>query len=68
MSGYQIDVYWSEEDGCFLAEMPELPGCMADGHTAEEARHNLKTIAQDWIKMAQFMGREVPLPKSPVCA
>ncbi len=61
---YTVNVDRSEEDGCFLAEMPELPGCMADGRTAEEARHNIQTIAQEWIKMARYMGREVPLPKS----
>ena len=65
---YTVNVDWSEEDGCFLAEMPELPGCMADGKTAEEARQNIQVIAQDWIKMARYMGREVPLPKSPVYA
>lgn len=68
LDNYTVDVYWSEEDGSFLAEMPELPGCMADGQTAEEARHNIHAVAQDWIKMAQYMGREVPQPKLPAYA
>jgi len=63
MDNYTVNVYWSEEDNRFLAEMPELPGCMADGQTAEEARQNIEAVAQDWIKMATYMGREVPAPK-----
>ena len=64
MDKYVVNVYWSEEDRRFLAEMPELPGCMADGSTAEEARQNIQLVAQDWIKMAKYMGREVPAPHS----
>lgn len=53
---YEIILYWSEEDGAYIAEMPELAGCMADGPTAREALHNVKQIAQK-------LGREVPEPK-----
>ena len=68
MNDYTVNTYWSEEDGCFLAEIPELPGCMADGRTAEEAKQNIHSVAEDWVKMATYMGREVPAPKSPVYA
>ncbi len=64
VNGYRVNTYWSEEDGFFLAEMPELPGCMADGRTAEEAMQNIQCVAEDWVKMATHMGREVPAPKS----
>jgi len=68
MNDYTVNTYWSEEDGCFLAEIPELPGCMADGRTAEEAKQNIQSVAEDWVKMATYMGREVPAPKSPIYA
>lgn len=64
MDNYIVNVYWSEEDDCFLAEMPELPGCMADGQTLEEARLHIRSVAEDWVKMAVYMGREVPAPRS----
>ncbi len=60
---YEIILYWSEEDGAYIAEMPELAGCMADGPTAREALHNVERIAQEWINTAQELGREVPTPK-----
>lgn len=63
MDNYTVNVYWSEEDNRFLAEMPELPGCMANGQTAEEARQNIEAVAQDWVKMATYMGRDIPSPK-----
>lgn len=56
---YTVNIHWSEEYGCFLAEMPELPGCMADGQTVEEARQNIQVVAQDSVKMAEYMGREI---------
>ena len=59
---YPVIVRWSQEDDRFLAEIPQLPGCMSDGHTEEEARANILVIARDWIKMAQYLGREVPVP------
>lgn len=60
---YAIILHWSEEDGAYIAEMPELAGCMADGPTAREALHNVEQIAQEWIETAQGLGREVPEPK-----
>lgn len=60
---YEIILYWSEEDGAYIAEVPELTGCMADGATAKEALHNVEQIAQEWIETAQELGREVPEPK-----
>lgn len=63
MSQYEIILYWSEDDNAYLAEVPELPGCMADGPTAKEALHNVERIAQEWIETAREMGRPVPVPK-----
>ena len=60
---YEIILYWSEDDGAYIAEVPELAGCMADGPTAREALHNVELIAQEWIEMAVEMGRPVPVPK-----
>lgn len=60
---YEIILYWSEEDGAYIAEVPELAGCMADGATAKDALHNVEQIAREWIKTAQELGREVPEPK-----
>ncbi len=60
---YQVVTYWSEDDRAFLAEMPELPGCMSDGATEAEARLNIKIIAQEWINRARCLGREIPVPQ-----
>ncbi len=60
---YEIILYWSEEDDAYIAEMPELAGCMADGPTAQEALRNVEQIAQEWVETAQELGREVPAPK-----
>jgi predicted RNase H-like HicB family nuclease len=51
---------WSEEDKAFVADVPELPGCMADGRTYQEARANAKVIIQEWIETARELGRPVP--------
>ena len=56
-------LYWSEDDNTYIAEMPELSGCMADGPTAAEALHNVELIAQEWIETARELGRLVPVPK-----
>ena len=53
----------SEDDNTYIAEMPELSGCMADGPTAAEALHNVELIAQEWIEAARELGRPVPVPK-----
>ncbi len=60
---YEIIIYWSEADQCFLAEVPELPGCMADGLTQEKAVENVKIIIAEWVETAKKMGREIPKPK-----
>ncbi len=60
---YEIIIYWSEEDNCFIAEMPELPGCMADGKTYDECIKNIEVIASEWIETAKEIGREIPKPK-----
>ncbi|MDQ3022504.1 MAG: type II toxin-antitoxin system HicB family antitoxin [Bacteroidota bacterium] len=60
---YKIIIYWSEEDNCFVSEMPELPGCMADGNTYDECIKNIEIIATEWIETAKELGREIPKPK-----
>ncbi len=56
-------IYWSEEDGSFLVEVPELPGCMADGESYEEAVAHAKVVIQEWIETAQVLGRTIPEPR-----
>ena len=63
MFKYEIVIYWSEEDGSFIAEAPELSGCMADGKTYEEAVKNIHVIIDEWIETAKELGREIPAPK-----
>jgi excisionase family DNA binding protein len=57
---YQILIYWSDEDEAFIVEVPELPGCMADGKTRQEALANAEKIIQEWIETARELGRETP--------
>jgi predicted RNase H-like HicB family nuclease len=64
LRAYQVNVTWSDIDRAFIAEMPELPGCMADGKTQEEALANLRVIACEWIETAEALGRMVPQPKA----
>ena len=63
MNKYEIIVYWSDADDAYIAEVPELPGCMADGHTYVEAIKNADTIISEWIETATLMAREIPKPK-----
>jgi predicted RNase H-like HicB family nuclease len=63
MYKYEIIVYWSEEDEAFIAEVPELPGCVADGVTYEEALGNAQVVVSEWIETAQSLGREIPSPR-----
>ncbi len=60
---YEVIVYWSNEDDCFISEMPELPGCMSDGKSYEEAIVNIGQVAKMWIQVATEEGREIPEPK-----
>jgi predicted RNase H-like HicB family nuclease len=60
---YEIILYWSEEDQAFIAEVPELPGCAADGETYQEALQNVEIIMQEWIETAEELGRPIPEPK-----
>lgn len=60
---YELIIYWSEIDNCFLVEVPELAGCMSDGKTYQEAVNNAEIIIQEWIETAQELGRDIPQPK-----
>ncbi|HYV93336.1 MAG TPA: type II toxin-antitoxin system HicB family antitoxin [Chitinophagales bacterium] len=63
MSKYEIIIYWSKEDNCFIAEVPELSGCMADGKTNTEALANVELVIGEWIETARSLGRNIPEPK-----
>ena len=63
MAKYEVLIYWSEEDKAYLAEVPELPGCMADGTTYHDALQNVQIIIQEWIETAKNNGRKIPKPK-----
>ena len=63
MSKYEIIIYWSDEDDSFIAEVPELPGCAADGKTYNEALSNVEMVIAEWIETAKEIGREIPEPK-----
>ena len=60
MNNYEIIVYWSTEDSAFIAEVPELTGCMADGQTYVEAVKNAEIAIGEWIETAQSIGRVTP--------
>ncbi len=60
---YEIVIYWSQEDKSYIAEVPELPGCMADGQTYQEALSNAFIIIQEWIDTARELNRPIPEPK-----
>ena len=63
MSKYEIIIYWSKDDEAFVAEVPELPGCMADGKTYQEAISNVEIVINEWIETAKKLGRPIPEPK-----
>jgi predicted RNase H-like HicB family nuclease len=63
MPKYEVIIYWSEEDQAFIAEVPELPGCAADGRTYREALANVEVIIQEWSETAKELGRPIPAPK-----
>lgn len=60
---YELIIYWSDADQAFLVEVPELPGCMADGATHEEALANARQMIDQWIETARALGRPIPEPK-----
>jgi predicted RNase H-like HicB family nuclease len=63
MYKYEIILYWSSDDNSYIAEVPELPGCSADGETQTRALEALHLIVEEWIETAMSMGREIPSPK-----
>lgn len=63
MNCRQILVRWSDEDSAFIAEVPELPGCMAHGNTQDEALHHAQEAMTAWIEVAQEIGRPIPGPR-----
>jgi predicted RNase H-like HicB family nuclease len=60
---YEVIIYWSDEDRAFIAEVPELPGCAADGKTHRQALDNVESIIQEWLEMARELGRPILKPK-----
>ena len=60
---YEMVIYWSQSDEAFIAEVPELPGCAADGATYEEAVSNAKVVISEWIETASELGRPIPAPR-----
>lgn len=63
VSKFEIIIFWSEPDHSFVAEVPELPGCMADGNTYQEALNNAERVIGEWIDTANELGRTVPCPR-----
>ena len=63
MTKYEVILYWSEQDKAFIAEVPELAGCAADGATRQEALANVETVIAEWIETAVELGRVIPEPK-----
>ena len=63
MTKYEIILYWSDEDGAFIAEVPELPGCAADGATRQDAVAAAELVISEWLETARDLGRPIPEPK-----
>lgn len=63
MNRYKIIIYWSDAEKAFIADVSELPGCMADGATYQEALANVEVIIREWIETAKELGRPIPEPK-----
>ncbi len=62
-SKYEIIIYWSNNDSCYIAVVPELKGCMADGSSYAEALQNAEIIINEWLGTATELGRNIPEPK-----
>ena len=60
---YEIDIYWSDSDAAFVAEVPELPGCAADGASYAEALAAAEEAIQVWLETARALGRSIPVPR-----
>jgi predicted RNase H-like HicB family nuclease len=60
---YEIIMYWSKEDNSVIAEVPELPGCVADGENYNDALQNIQVVINEWIETAKSLNRPIPLPK-----
>lgn len=60
---YELIIYWSNDDQAFIVEVPELPGCMADGETYEQAVQNAQRVIVEWLETARELGRDIPEPK-----
>lgn len=63
MHKYERIIYWSEDDGTFIVEVPELSGCMADSDTAEHALQTAEIVITEWLETAKKLGRDIPVPK-----
>lgn len=63
MPKYEVIIYWSSEDQAFIVEVPELPGCSADGQTYQKALANAEAAIQEWLETAKELGRPIPHPK-----
>lgn len=63
MYKYKIIIYWSADDNAYIAEVPELSGCMADGATVTQAIENVNILIKEWIETAEELGRDIPEPK-----
>jgi predicted RNase H-like HicB family nuclease len=63
MPKYEIIMYWSQDDQAFIAEVPELSGCAADGSTYQQALANVEVVIQEWLETAKELGRPIPEPK-----
>ena len=68
MMHYKVVIYWSKEDAAFIAEIPELAGCMADGETYLEALSNVEIVMEEWIQTAKELGRSIPQPQDKLVA
>ncbi len=63
MSKHEVIIYWSKDDEGFIAEVPELPGCAADGSTRQAALKNVDVVIREWIQTAKSLGRAISEPK-----
>ena len=63
MFKYEIIIYWSDDDKAYIAEVPELPGCMADGKTYYEVLESVTQVIKEWLETAEELAREIPEPK-----